>query len=301
MKKIFTKEVKIALVAIVGVIILFAGMTFLKGLNIFESGAKYYIHFSNINGLSSSAPIYADGYKIGTVKSITYDYNNSKDIVVEAEVDKNMRIPKGSTAEIVTDLMGNIQINILLANNPRERIMPGEAIQGAINGGAMDQIKGMIPSVEKMMPKLDSILTSLNLILADPSIRSTLHNAEAVTNNLTTTTIQLNKLMATLNKSVPGMVNKANGVLDNTQVLTGKLAEVDVEGTMQQVNTTLANVKAFTDKLNNNQSTLGLLMNDASLYNNLNSTVRSADSLVTDLKAHPKRYVHFSLFGRKDK
>lgn len=301
MKKIFTREVKIALVAIVGVIILFAGMTFLKGLNIFESGAKYYIHFSNINGLSSSAPIYADGYKIGTVKSITYDYNNSKDIVVEAEVDKNMRIPKGSTAEIVTDLMGNIQINILLANNPRERIMPGENIQGAINGGAMDQIKGMIPSVEKMMPKLDSILTSLNLILADPSIRNTLHNAEAVTNNLTTTTIQLNKLMATLNKSVPGMVNKANGVLDNTQVLTGKLAEVDVEGTMQQVNTTLANVKAFTDKLNNNQSTLGLLMNDASLYNNLNSTVRSADSLVTDLKAHPKRYVHFSLFGRKDK
>jgi phospholipid/cholesterol/gamma-HCH transport system substrate-binding protein len=107
--------------------------------------------------------------------------------------------------------------------------------------------------------------------------------------------------MVGLNRSIPGIMMKANTVLDNTSLLTANLAAVDVQGTMAEVNQTLANVKAVTDKINNNNGTLGLLMNDPTLYNNLNTTVKSADTLLTNLKAHPKRYVHFSLFGKKDK
>ena len=107
--KYFTKEVKIALVAIVGIIVLFLGMNFLKGLNLFTSDNRYYISFKDISGLSSSCPIYADGYKVGVVRSIDYNYGEAKDIIVEADIDKNMRIPKGSSAEIVSDLMGNVK------------------------------------------------------------------------------------------------------------------------------------------------------------------------------------------------
>ena len=107
--------------------------------------------------------------------------------------------------------------------------------------------------------------------------------------------------MGSLNREVPGMLRKANGVLDNTNRLTNNLAAVDVQETMSQVNRTLANMEAFTDKLNSNKGTLGLLMNDPELYDNLNATMRNADSLMINFKAHPKRYVHFSLFGRKDK
>lgn len=299
--KFFNKEVKIAIVAICGLVILFFGMNFLKGLNLFSSANKYMISFKDISGLASSSPIYADGYKVGVVKNIIYDYNNTGGTMVEAEIDEKLRIPKGSSAEIVSDMLGNVKVNLLLANNPRERVMPGETIQGGINDGALGQMKNMIPTVMQILPKIDSIVTSVNLLLANPAIASSLQNVETVTGNLTVTTRRLNSLLASLESSVPGIVTRTDSILHNANTLAKNLNQIDVAGTVARVDETLDNVEKFTEQLNNNQGTLGLLMRDPSLYNNLNSTMRSADSLLIDLKAHPKRYVHFSLFGRKDK
>lgn len=298
--KFLTKEIKIALVAVCGLVILFFGMNFLKGLNLFSSANKYYISFKNISGLSSSSPIYADGYKVGVVKNIKYDYNKSGEIMVEADIDQELRIPKGSSAEIVSDMLGNVKVNLLLATNPRERVMPGETIMGGINDGALGKMKDMVPVVMGMLPKLDSIVTTLNILLADPAIAQSLHNVNTITGNLTVTTTRINTLLAGLNRSVPGVVSRADCTLYNANLLAKKLNNIDVEGTMAKVDATLANVEELTAKLNSNEGTIGLLMRDPSLYNNLNSTMRSADSLLIDLKAHPKRYVHFSLFGRKD-
>lgn len=299
--KALTKEVKIALVTIVGVVILFFGMNFLKGLNLFSSTDDYFIEFKDISGLSSSSPIYADGYQVGTVKDVIYDYTNTNPTKVVVAIDKAMRIPEGSSAEIVSDMMGNVKVNILLANNPRSRIMPGQTIRGDVNNGAMGQLSAMIPAVEAMLPKLDSILASVNALLADPALAQTLHNVETVTQNLTTSSAELNKLMATMNHGVPTMMTKANRVLDNADVLTANLASLDLASTKQQVDNTIASVQQLTNRLNSNDGTLGLLMNDPSLYNNLTSTMRDADSLLVNLRQHPKRYVHFSLFGKKDK
>lgn len=299
--KFFNKEVKIALVAICGLVILFFGMNFLKGLNLFSSSNKYLISFKDISGLAASSPIYADGYKVGVVKNIIYDYNNTGGTVVEAEIDNRLRIPKGSSAEIVSDMLGNVKVNLLLATNPRERVNPGETIQGGINDGALGKMKDIIPTVMQILPKVDSIVTSVNILLTNPAIAQSLQNVEAVTGNLTVTTRRLNNLLATLEGSVPGMMTRTDSILHNANTLAKNLNLIDVAGTVARVDETLANVEKFTEQLNNNQGTLGLLMRDPALYNNLNSTMRSADSLLIDLKAHPKRYVHFSLFGRKDK
>ena len=296
-----TKEIKIALVAIVGILIMYFGINFLKGMNLFSTNNAYYMTFDDIQGLGASTPIYADGYKVGTVDGMEYDYKENGPIKVKVDINKDLRIPQGSKAEIVKDLMGNLQVNLLLANNPRERVEPGGVIPGAVNGGMMDKAANLIPVVEKMLPKLDSILTSVNALLADPALAASLHNVETITSNLTISTRELNTLMAGLNKQVPGMVRKANGVLDNTNRLTANLASLDVQGTLNKVNQTLESAHQFTEKLNSNQGSLGLLMNDTKLYDNLTSTMSHADSLVIDLKAHPKRYVHFSVFGRKDK
>ena len=296
-----TKEIKIALVAIVGILIMYFGINFLKGMNLFSTNNAYYMTFDDIQGLGASTPIYADGYKVGTVDGLEYDYKENGPIKVKVDINKDLRIPQGSKAEIVKDLMGNLQVNLLLANNPRERVEPGGVIPGAVNGGMMDKAANLVPVVEKMLPKLDSILTSVNALLADPALAASLHNVETITSNLTVSTRELNTLMAGLNKQVPGMVRKANGVLDNTNRLTANLASLDVQGTLNKVNQTLESAHQFTEKLNSNQGSLGLLMNDTKLYDNLTSTISHADSLVIDLKAHPKRYVHFSVFGRKDK
>ena len=296
-----TKEIKIALVAIVGILVMYFGINFLKGMNLFSTNNAYYMTFDDIQGLGASTPIYADGYKVGTVDGLEYDYKENGPIKVKVDINKDLRIPQGSKAEIVKDLMGNLQVNLLLANNPRERVEPGGVIPGAVNGGMMDKAASLVPVVEKMLPKLDSILTSVNALLADPALAASLHNVETITSNLTVSTRELNTLMAGLNKQVPGMVRKANGVLDNTNRLTANLASLDVQGTLNRVNQTLESAHQFTEKLNSNQGSLGLLMNDTKLYDNLTSTMSHADSLVIDLKAHPKRYVHFSVFGRKDK
>ena len=296
-----TKEIKIALVAIVGILVMYFGINFLKGMNLFSTNNTYFITFDDIQGLGASTPIYADGYKVGTVDGLEYDYKENGPIKVKVDIIKDLRIPQGSKAEIVKDLMGNLQVNLLLANNARERVEPGGIIPGAVNGGMMDKAANLVPVVEKMLPKLDSILTSVNALLADPALAASLHNVETITSNLTVSTRELNTLMAGLNKQVPGMIGKANGVLDNTNRLTANLASLDVQGTLNKVNQTLESAHQFTEKLNSNQGSLGLLMNDTKLYDNLTSTMSHADSLVIDLKAHPKRYVHFSVFGRKDK
>jgi len=306
--KFFTKEVKIALVAIVGIVVLFFGLHFLKGMPVFSTDKVYYASFQNINGLSSSNPIYADGYQVGNVKSIIYDYNKSGRVLVEFQVDNDLRIPKGSSAEIVSDLMGNIKMNLLLANNPRERVEPGDTIQGNLDAGLMGSVQSLVPAVAAMLPKVDSILSSVNMFLADPAIRASLHNIQTISSNLAVTSAGLNRLVAEANGKVPGILSKADyamgkagSTLNNADRLSANLAELDVAQTLAKVDRTLDNVESVTRQLNSPNGSLGLLMRDPGLYNNMNNTVRSADSLLTDLKKHPKRYVHFSLFGKKDK
>ena len=302
MKKFFTKEVRIAIVVLIAISVLFAGMSFLKGMILFSDDIAYKVILQDLGGLSESTPVYANGYKVGIVKNIEFDYDRTGNgIVVNVGIDKRLRIPATAVAEVESDLMGNMKLNIVMKRDTEVCIEPNGIIPGRINDGTMGELKNMVPTIQAMLPKLDSILASVNTLLADPSIAAMLHNAEAVSANLNTSTKQLNTLMVQLNQQVPGILTKADRTMANAEVLTGNLAQLDVAGTMASVNATLDNCKQLTDKLNSSEGTIGKFLNDPSMYNNLNATMRDADSLMIDLKAHPKRYVHFSVFGRKDK
>lgn len=299
MKK-YNKEIQIALVAIVGVIVLFYGLKFLKGLS-FSADSNYYVRFKDISGLSVSSPVYANGYRVGVVENIIYDYEGRDDIVAVVGINNEMRMPKGTTADIVSDLLGNIKLELKLGDRAAGIITPGDTLSGGQELGAMAKAAEIIPQVQSLLPKLDSILVSVNALLADPAIANSLHNIDHITGSLTNTSNELSRLTASLNKQMPQMLENAGGMLANANTLTRSLNEMNLAATMQKVDNTLRNVEQMTAKLNSNDGTLGLLMRDAELYNNLNATMMHADSLMIDLKQHPKRYVHFSVFGRKDK
>lgn len=296
--KLITKEVRIGIAGIVALCILVYGINYLKGINMFKPESYFYVKFRNVNGLAQSSPVFADGVRVGIVRDIYYDYNQPENVIVEVEVDNQLRIPKGSSAELVPELMGGVRMNILLANNPRERYAVGDTIPGMLNNGVMEKVTQIMPAVEKMLPKLDSILTSLNTIMADQSIPATLHSIEKTTANLQVASGQLRVLMS---NDIPQLTGKLNTIGDNFVVISDNLKKVDYAATFQQVDNTIKNVKMITEKLNSKDNTVGLLLNDPQLYDNLNETTINAASLLKDLKEHPKRYVHFSLFGRKDK
>ena len=220
--KSFTKEVQIALVAIVGIVVLFFGLQFLKGLSLFSSDNNYYVKFKDISGLSASSPVYANGYRVGVVENIIFDYEHQDDIVAVIGLDKQLHLPRGTRAEIASDLLGNVKLELRMGDNVADLLAKGDTIQGGAQEGLMGKAGDMLPQLERMLPKLDSILASVNALLADPALSS-------------------------------------------------------------------------------NDGTLGLLMRDQDLYRNMAATMGDVDSLMIDLKQHPKRYVHFSIFGKKDK
>lgn len=296
--KYITKEVKIGLAAIAAIALLVYGINFLKGINMFKMGSSYYVEFENVSGLVTSSPVYANGFNVGIVRDIHYNYKNPGHVFVEVEVEKNMRIPKGATAELVTDMLGSVKMNLLLSNKSAQACVVGDTLQGFLNAGALGEAANMIPQFKAILPKLDSILGSLNTLLADPAVSNTLHNTEQITANLQVTTRELNTL---LQKEIPQITGNLNTITSNFVAISDNLKEVDYAAAISKIDDTLENVKSFTDKLNSKENSLGLLLNDPALYNNLSETGANAADLLKDLREHPKRYVHFSIWGKKDK
>ncbi len=296
--KYITKEVKIGIAGIAALCILVYGINYLKGIHMFKPASYFYVKFNNVNGLTKSSPVYADGFRVGIVRELYYDYDNPGNVLAEIDVEPDLRIPKGSSAELAAEMLGGVRMNLLLANNPRERYEIGDTIPGNLNNGMMEKVANMVPQIEQMLPKLDSILSSLNNVLANPAIPATLQNVQSLTASLAVSSRQLQTLM---DKDIPQLTGKLNTLGDNFIVMSDNLKQIDYAAAMQKVDSTLANVRTLTEKLTSKDNTVGLLLNDPTLYNNLNATTANAASLLEDLQAHPKRYVHFSLFGKKDK
>ena len=294
--KYFTKEVKIGLTGIVAIAALFIGLNFLKGINLFKSTNVYYIEFSDVKGLAKSSPVYANGYNIGIVHNILYNYQQPGHVRVEITVDENLRIPQGTSAKLVTEMLGGCNLHLLLTDS-KEYYKPGETFKGDDSKGLMDQAADMVPQVEQVISKVDTLLTALNTLATDPNLPKIMDNANDITANLNESSRQLTML---LRNDIPQLTGKINRIGDNVITLTDNMNQLDLQGTMKKVDTTLNYVQLMTEKLNRKDNTLGLLLNDSSLYNNLSNTAGSANNLLIDLKENPKRYVHFSLFGRKN-
>lgn len=297
----FTKEIKIACTVIMAIFIVYFGIIWLKGLKIFNNDKEYVVVMDNVSGLNVSSDVLANGLKVGYVKNISYNSKNQKMALV-LDIAPTFELPEGTTVFVTKEMLGSAKLNLELGSVNANLLSNGDTIYGKSSADLMSAAADMIPQIEGLLPKMDSILTSLNSLVADPALAATLHNLEYTTANLRTTTNEINGL---LKKDMPQLMASANKAMGNAEILTESLNKVDIEGIANNANQTLANTNKITNKLNSalnsKDNSLGMLVNDNSIALNLDSTIRNASILLEDLRLHPKRYVHFSVFGKKDK
>lgn len=320
MKKIFSKNVIIAIVMVLGLALLYWGIEFLKGINLFEPANFYVTKFEKVNGLNVSAPVQVNGYTVGLIKDMTYDYKTNE-IVVKMSLDEDLKIPVGSSVTLSSDLLGTSSLTLNLSDNTAYYKV-GSEIPSAINAGLMDKVgKDVMPQVSEILPHVNEILTNVNKLISNPALNNSVSQFDDIVGKINTSANDLNTLMANLsslsgnlNNNVPGVVNdfnvitkKVDGTMTNFQSLSSNLntkvkdlPTEQLQTTINDLNATLANLKQLTGelnaKLNDRNSSLGLLLNDRQLYDNANGAVMSLDSLLTDIKANPKRYITIKVF-----
>ena len=300
MKSILRKEVIIGLIVIVAMLILFFGINFLKGVNLFKASNYYYAVYGNVEGLAQSAPVTINGFKVGIVRDIKYDYSNPGHVIVEMSVDKSLRVPVGSEAVLASDLLGTASIALKLVPAGAGFHNVGDTLVSKVNAGMMASISdNLMSAVNAMIPKLDSLFTSLNAIAANPALHQSINRLDDITAELNGTLRALRAATASLGpittdiKSITGNVDTMTGDL---AVVSGRLREAPIDSIAVDLSATMANLKQLTESLNNPDGSVGKLTSDPALYDNLNATITSLDSLFVDIKRNPKRYISIKVF-----
>jgi ABC-type transport system involved in resistance to organic solvents, periplasmic component len=294
MEKKFSKEVKIGLATILSLVLLYVGVNYLKGINLFKPANYYYVSCSNVKDITISTPIFVEGFKVGLVRSIKYDYSSVNKITLEISLDKGMKINKGSYILIESSFLSGAILNIQLNKYVTEYMKPGDMLEGRLKGGMMTSVEDdILPKIADMMPKIDSILTGLQTLITSTALSQSLNNLESTTKQLESSSIRLNTF---LKNDVPEISSNLKTTTSNLSSFSYNLNKLDFEQSVNNLNSTLENINTLSLKLNSKDNSLGLLLNDSLLYNNLNRTMENASGLLFDVKQNPKKYVRFSLF-----
>ncbi|WP_314950234.1 MlaD family protein [Tannerella forsythia] len=294
MKMKFSKEATIGVVSIISLVLLYIGVNYLKGINLFRPANHYYVACSNVKDVTISSPVFVEGFKVGLVRSISYDYSTTGKILVEISLEESMRINKGSYISLEKTLLSGGELHIHLNKYVDEYLKSGDTIEGRSPEDMMASVQEkMLPQIIDLLPKLDSILYSLQILVSHPALSQSLDHIEKTTASLEISSRRLNQL---LGNDVPVIASNLKTTTDNFAALSEEMKNLNLKGSIQSLNLTIDNLGQTTTKLNAKDNSLGLLLNDTLLYNNLNKTVVNASDLLIDLKQNPKRYVRFSLF-----
>lgn len=296
------REMKVAVLAIVALFLLYFGFNYLKGTNVFKPVHAYHGVYMEVNGLVAQAPVYVKGYKVGQVDRITYDFTRDSSFLVDISINRDIRLPHGTTMALVADgLLGGtaVQLNIPVVPSETPLYANGEYLPTEVIPGLMESLQsGIMSRVGSMVDNIDSLVQNLNGQLADDHLQHILGHVDTVTDDLTAVSQGLKRVMR---NDVPALLTHLDTIATNVDQFSATLRGVDMAATVARVDSAVDGLNGVVSDVRNPEGTLGALLYDRALYNHIDATVVSADSLVTDLKAHPKRYVHFSLFGRKEK
>lgn len=291
-----TKEVRIGIAFVVALFLLYFGLNFLKGVNIFTPANSYTVAFNNVAGMLIADPVTVNGLKIGQVFEMKLDPDNKDQVLVQIQMDKGVKIPKGSKLALDVGMLSGTNLMLEINDQATEFYEPGDILQGYKKSGLMDVATNLAPKIESFLPKLDSILTGVDKLVNNPALASTLGNVDKMTADFAQSSREINTLLASLNKEMPAMTSKLGNTMDNIEQLSLKASEMDIAATFNKLDSTMANLQHLSAGLASKDSSIGLLLNDRQLYDSLNQTISNMSLLLKDVKENPSRYINVKVF-----
>lgn len=307
-------ETKVGILATVAIAILVLGYSFLKGNDVFTSENTFYAVYERVDGLTVSKPIYVNGYQIGRVSGLTLQPDGT--ILTEFKIDKKYELPENTIARIAsTDLLGGKAIVFDLGDS-KVYAVSGATLQSDVQKNIMEQVEPIQKKAEALFAVLDSVLTSVNNTISpdfQKNINRSLLSIANTLNTLENTAVQVDGMVGTQKSKISGILTnmesisanfsnnneKLTQIFTNLETVSDKAARLNFEETMNKANLAVSDLQLAVDNINNGKGSLGKLLNDDELYHNLEDASKSLDNLIIDVKENPKRYVHFSIFGRK--
>ncbi len=313
-------ETKIGILAVAGIIVFILGFNFLKGKNLFKKDKYLYAVYENIQGLTKSNPVVINGLQIGNIA----DLDGGKDlkrILVSVNLTEDFDIPNNSLAVINPNLLGSTSLEIKLGNS-NVYLKPGDTLLTTLSGGAFDEamklLNPVLYEVRSAVQSLDSVLNIIGSVF-DPNTKN---NIKGILENLNTTTasfafsaVSLQTLLNTQNGALAKSLDHVNeftnnlaanndrltSIMSNADKASTNFANLDFQKTLSTLDNSVNEFKAGIEKINSKDGSLGLLLNDTKIYDNLSSTTNKINILLDDIRVHPKRYLTISVFGKKDK
>jgi phospholipid/cholesterol/gamma-HCH transport system substrate-binding protein len=317
-----SKEVKIGFATVIAFACFIYGFNFLKGKNFFASQNKFYAIYSDVDGLVDANPLIIRGYKVGVVTDIQLSHDLSKGVVVTMLLDNSINIPKNSVAKIVSsDIMGSKAIQLILGDSPLYAV-DGDTLLADKEENLKQSVNKTIAPLQKktenLISSIDSVMDVVQDVLNKDARKNLSGSFESINRTFRTlerTSIKLDDLIASERNKVSNILTKAsylattladNGqnistIIKNFSDISDSLKRSTIISVVNSANTTLSQTAEIVKKINKGEGTLGLLVNNDSLYRKLDKSADDLDKLLLDLQLNPKRYVHFSAFGRKEK
>jgi len=309
-----SNETKIGALTAVSITVLILAYSYLRGNDVFASSNKFYAVYRSVEGLTVSKPVLVNGFQIGRVSKM--ELHGDGRTTVEFKIDPKYNVPDNTLARLEsTDLLGGKAIVFELGNSTKYA-EDQDTLRADIQGSLAESLQPIQKKAEVLITKIDSAMSSINKIMNPNFQRNVDRSFASIANSLQTlegTTKKLDALVGAQSKHIDGILGNAevisgnlkvstarfNGISANFEKFSGDLSNSNIKETLENANKAVAELQATIAKVNSNQGSLGLLMNDTKMYENLNSASKNLDNLFIDIKAHPSRYVHFSVFGKK--
>lgn len=317
-----SRELRIGLLSVITLAAFVWSFNFLKGKDLFNQQRTFFVSYSNVAGLMTANAVTINGLSIGQVSGMSFDKGNPGKIVVELNISNDVRIPKNSVARIFSsDLLGTRGIQIILGDSPEEA-MSGDTLISEMQKSLQDEVNNMVQPIlvkaETLMSSMDTVLTVVsdvfnkqtrdNLISTIESLKNTMANLQSATFTADTLISSQKNRLARIIANVESISSnlKQNNenlskVMSNAAKISDTLARANIAETMTNLSNTVEGLSRVVQKIENGEGSVGQLLNNETLYNELEASSKELKQLIEDMKLHPERYVHFSVFGRSPK